>query len=108
MLNNLSRHDFAISELLEAPKAILNAGPWVVGAPDANHQEGHEGEEEGDDEAKPIDCLVSNHHCTVHLGFESCDCFLGCCLNLSYGSIMEYTLSTCTDFPLRSSNPGRL
>ena len=108
MLNNLSRHDIAISELLEAPKAILNAGPWVVGAPDANHQEGHEGEEEGDDEAKPIDCLVSNHHCTVHLGFESCDCFLGCCLNLSYGN-MEYTFkSTCTDFPLRSSNPGRL
>ena len=86
-MNNLSRHDIAISELLEAPKAILNAGPWVVGAPDANHQEGHEGEEEGDDEAKPIDCLVSNHHCTVHLGFESCDCCLGCCLNLSYGKI---------------------
>ena len=80
VLNNLCRRGIAISELLEAPKAILNAGPWVVGAPDANHQEGHEGEEEGDDEAKPIDCLVSNNHCTVHLGFESYDCYLKCAL----------------------------
>ena len=85
-----------MSGLLEAPKTILNASPWVVGALDANHQEGHEGEEEGDNEAKPINCLIADHHSTVHLSFGS-------------ESVLwiPYTLSTCTDSPLRVSNPGR-
>ena len=63
-------------QLLEAPKAILNAGSWVIGALDPNHEEGHEGEEKGDDEAKPIHCLISNHCSTVHLGYESYHCCL--------------------------------
>ena len=45
----------------------MNASPWIIGALDPNQEEGHEGEEEGDDQAKSVDCLVSNHHCTVHL-----------------------------------------
>ena len=55
------------SKLLEAPKAILNASPGIIGALDPDHEERHEGEEEGDNEAKPVHCLVANHHCTVHL-----------------------------------------
>ena len=76
-------------QLLEAPKAILNASSWVIGALDPNHEQGHEGEEEGDDEAKPIDCLISNHHSTVHLGFESYD-FCSVLTVVSYGGHFEH------------------
>ena len=52
---------------LESPESVLNSSPGVARALHPDHKKGHQGEEDGDNEAEPVDCLISNHHSAVHL-----------------------------------------
>ena len=54
--------------VLEAPEPVLNPSPGVATAPDPDHDDGHEEEEEGDDKADPVDGEIA--HCVHALDLD--------------------------------------
>ena len=57
-------------EILEAPESVLETGPRVATTPNSYHEEGHQQEEEGDDEADTVDSQVADGVGTLHLHVE--------------------------------------